>query len=182
MLRRGAVALEGIRGAVGGGWAIDGLRGRVSRIHNDIDIVVLSEDRDRLADNLERAGFRSIAPWWPHSMRLKSEDNLTVDLLVWRPIDGGRVEWVGSGGVIRTPIEWLTEVRLVELSGVTFPIPRNEHFRAIAPLVSREYEREYLLSLPVEGSWKVAETNETLRVTLDAIVREYATDRSREGE
>jgi len=85
-----------------GGWAVDFHTGQVTRAHGDLDIAVWYDDRDRLAELLERQG-------WVHSPR-PGEDGYTsyergvVGLevaflarddqgLVYTPLRDGRGEW-----------------------------------------------------------------------------------------
>jgi len=53
-------ALEGagLRGRVDGGWGVDALLERVTRAHDDLDLVVEHEECDQVIDVLLRGGFR----------------------------------------------------------------------------------------------------------------------------
>jgi hypothetical protein len=43
-----------------GGWAIDFLLGKITRTHDDIDIVTLIENRERLENELLKAGYEQV--------------------------------------------------------------------------------------------------------------------------
>lgn len=58
----GMVERLGVRVWVGGGWAADALRGRQTRHHADLDIVIEQKDVDAVVDMLQTRGYRRAHP------------------------------------------------------------------------------------------------------------------------
>ncbi len=110
---------HGIEYWVFGGWAVDFYAGSVTRQHDDIDVAVWAEDRDRIASLLAADG-------WKHAPE-EGEDGYTgyerggvrlelaflardEDGLVYTPLRKGRAEW--PGGAFENDVPQLHGVRL----------------------------------------------------------------------
>ncbi|WP_042224682.1 nucleotidyltransferase domain-containing protein [Oceanobacillus manasiensis] len=44
-----------------GGWAIDFLLGKITRLHDDIDLITCIQNREKLEDELETAGYEKVS-------------------------------------------------------------------------------------------------------------------------
>ena len=51
------LATVGVRACLDGGWGVDALLGRISRVHDDLDLVVALDDLTRAVEVLVRNGF-----------------------------------------------------------------------------------------------------------------------------
>ncbi|MEY2422246.1 MAG: hypothetical protein QOI95_2313 [Acidimicrobiaceae bacterium] len=83
---------------VDGGWGIDALVGRVTRAHDDLDLVVPLARADAIADALRPAGFTSRVDEPPARIVLSTPYDQRVDLHVVTPSERGMVQQVDGGG------------------------------------------------------------------------------------
>lgn len=79
-----------------GGWAVDFAAGRITRVHDDIDIVVRAIDRDRAKAILRHAGFRERRSKHPQHQSdfLRSGTAVQIDTILRR--DDGAIVSPGS--------------------------------------------------------------------------------------
>jgi hypothetical protein len=123
---------------VAGGYALDAMRGKLTRWHRDMDIAVLDRDADTALSMLKNRGF-TICIKAPDVWGANRED-LAVDVFKWKSLDNGMVEHVAqcvqsedhgvrvrSAFGCRMPVKFLTSTRPVELLGVRFMVPSNEY-------------------------------------------------------
>ena len=87
---------------VGGGWAIDLFVGRVTRVHNDTDILVSRADQLVWQEAMSKRGWKWLTPWhgkmqpWlpqrrlehPHSQAHAHRDGLLIDFLFGDTTEG----------------------------------------------------------------------------------------------
>jgi hypothetical protein len=71
---------EGVRYWLGGGWAVDFRLGRVSRPHSDVDFVIGTADRDRVAEAMRKLGFAEVASPMPQAIALFQRDAVRVEV------------------------------------------------------------------------------------------------------
>ncbi len=97
---------RGLRACIGGGWGVDALVGRQTRVHADLDLAV---DAGRLADVLGLLRGRGFAPavdWLPVRVELSHADGRRVDV---HPVDftpdGGGVQAGLDGAVFVYPAD-----------------------------------------------------------------------------
>lgn len=67
-----------------GGWGIDGLLGEQTRMHKDLDILVLVDDVVRLLTLLEREGYRFAYLWEENRFVQNRQGITTATAFVWR--------------------------------------------------------------------------------------------------
>ena len=100
-----------------GGWAVDFHAGSITRVHDDVDVAVWLDDRDRIARLLEAEG-------WSHAPEPDEDggtgyerDGVRLELTFLVPSDGGEVYIpLHAGGVLWSDESMSTD--LAELSGV----------------------------------------------------------------
>jgi hypothetical protein len=71
-----------------GGWAIDFMLGRITRLHSDIDIVVWARHRRRLYRVLSEAGFALVREWPPTQSDFQTHDETVSVAYLTRTPDG----------------------------------------------------------------------------------------------
>lgn len=76
----GDLARAGVCGWVDGGWGVDALLGWQTRVHDDLDLVVLAGDVDRARDVLEDQGFGVERDWLPTALAMRHPDGRAADL------------------------------------------------------------------------------------------------------
>ncbi|MEY2453312.1 MAG: hypothetical protein QOD92_2886 [Acidimicrobiaceae bacterium] len=82
---------------VDGGWGIDALIGRVTRAHDDLDLVVPLARADAIAEALRPVGFTERLDEPPARIVLSTEFDQRVDLHVVTPSERGMVQEVEGG-------------------------------------------------------------------------------------
>ncbi|MEY2447677.1 MAG: lincosamide nucleotidyltransferase [Acidimicrobiaceae bacterium] len=82
---------------VDGGWGIDALIGRVTRAHDDLDLVVPLARADAIVDALRPLGFTERIDEPPARIVLRTPYDQRVDLHVVTPSERGMVQEVGDG-------------------------------------------------------------------------------------
>ncbi|MGW4813021.1 nucleotidyltransferase domain-containing protein [Kitasatospora cineracea] len=66
---------------VDGGWGVDALIGETTRIHSDLDLVVLSDQLDVVRDALFEAGFTEVLrDWLPTALAVTDSAGREIDL------------------------------------------------------------------------------------------------------
>jgi lincosamide nucleotidyltransferase A/C/D/E len=65
---------------IAGGWGVDALVGRQTRVHRDLDLAVNAEDEMAVVRVLERRGYRIETDWRPVRVELTAERRGWVDL------------------------------------------------------------------------------------------------------
>lgn len=73
-------ATAGIDTWVAGGWAVDALVGRQTRLHGDLDLAVNAEQLGLLLDLLHSDGFEVTTDWSPVRLELTAPDGRVLDL------------------------------------------------------------------------------------------------------
>jgi hypothetical protein len=117
-----ATLLEGVGAPwwIGGGWAIDLFLGRVTRAHQDVDVVILRRDQERFR--------RHLGPGW-------------ALVYVQRP-GGGRVPWT-AGQRLASPIHEIHAT--APATGETLELLLNE-----ADGSTWHYRRDARITLPLD--------------------------------
>lgn len=75
-----AVKGAGLRASLDGGWGVDALLGRVTRSHEDLDLVIVLEECDRVVEVLAGMGFRMVELDEPGRIVLEHAELGRVDL------------------------------------------------------------------------------------------------------
>jgi len=143
-------AVKGLACYFVGGYALDALRGRITREHRDLDLVLLEAEREPTFDILEDHGFsiRMKAPFVWIAIR----DNVTIDLFCWKDAGAGMIQHVGSCGVgVRLPGAFWTSGREIALRGARFTIPSNDYLACMWPLTHEEFDIKFGNELPTSA-------------------------------
>jgi lincosamide nucleotidyltransferase A/C/D/E len=82
---------NGLTAWIDGGWGIDALIREIGRPHSDLDLVVRSDELDRVREVLALAGFhRILRDWLPTALALADDRGRELDLHPVNPTpDGG---------------------------------------------------------------------------------------------
>ena len=79
-----ALRSRGLRCWVDGGWGVDGLLGRQTRFHGDLDLVVPRDELGRVQALLTDLGYEVHRSWLPTSLAFRHPAGQEVDL---HPVD-----------------------------------------------------------------------------------------------
>jgi lincosamide nucleotidyltransferase A/C/D/E len=75
-----ALAAQGLRVWLDGGWGVDALLGEVTRSHEDVDLVVVLEEISGVRQSLQPLGYEVAEDLTPVRIVLRSSDGRQVDL------------------------------------------------------------------------------------------------------
>ncbi|WP_254127200.1 nucleotidyltransferase domain-containing protein [Aquihabitans sp. G128] len=89
-------AEDGIDPVLDGGWGIDALLGAQHRDHEDLDLVVLLAELDRVVASLASVGFALVEDLRPTRAVLRDAAGRQVDLHPVRPDDDGDLWQAGA--------------------------------------------------------------------------------------
>jgi lincosamide nucleotidyltransferase A/C/D/E len=76
----GALERAGVRCWLDGGWGVDALLGRQTRVHDDVDLVVVSDDVDLVIETLSRLHFVVAEDDRPVRLVLRDHTSRQVDV------------------------------------------------------------------------------------------------------
>jgi lincosamide nucleotidyltransferase A/C/D/E len=89
----------GVRVWIDGGWGVDALLGRQTRVHGDLDLGVARPDLELVIDLLGGVGFAVIDRRYEEvTVQLAAGDGARVDLHPSTPLDGGGTEQLDFEG------------------------------------------------------------------------------------
>jgi hypothetical protein len=154
-----------------GGFAYDGKRGAVSRMHKDLDVAFVADQRGAVESALNRAGY-SLRRWSPF-ITVAEKGRFHVDLYEWKIRDKGLVESMMLDNVIRIPRQFLENTQTVELMGVRYRIVSNEYLLSSLPFIPGEIDRTFVASLPTSAPLEFKTSAEMITVTTEVTVHEY---------
>lgn len=109
----GALDAAGIQAAITGGWGIDALLGRQTRLHSDVDLGLSVDDVEVAIEALRRSGYRVVDDQRPARLSLASQDG-QVDLHPIRFDESGRGLQTGFGETFEYPPGSLEEEGRIE--------------------------------------------------------------------
>ena len=162
----------GAKYCVAGGFAFDGRRGSLTRMHKDVDIAFVEEQRSVIVAALSEHGFR-IRRWSPFITNA-DKGRLDVDLYEWKPCGNGRLECMMLDTVVRIPRAFLEDTWTVELMGVRYQIGSDALLISALPFVQGDSDRAFISSLLTAVPITVKTTTEVFTTTMEATVHEYA--------
>jgi hypothetical protein len=156
-----------------GGFAYDGLCGKLTGVHSDIDMAVLHADAAKVISLFRNCGFlvSTKTPYASGAWR----DGLHVDLFHWKDAGDGRIQHMSSDVIVRMPEEYLTTSQEVELLGVRFQIPSNEFLVSTLPFLRKQASRKFVASLDTVAHVDSLVRKETLQMVVEATVHEFHT-------
>jgi lincosamide nucleotidyltransferase A/C/D/E len=101
----GRLEAVGVRVWVDGGWGVDALVGETTRVHADLDLVVLAPELGAVRSLLGEVGYRTVLrDWLPTSIALADGQGREVDLHPVTPTsDGGGDQPQLGGGSFHYP-------------------------------------------------------------------------------
>jgi hypothetical protein len=149
----------GVMHFIAGGFAYDIKRGRLTRYHSDLDVVVLDEGGDvGMEGSFARNGFRFVTQ--KHNSRIIKHGRST-DLFFCRKSVEGYLETRDADTVIRMPAScFYSETK--RLYGTSYKVASDDYIVCIEPLVLKKSSKEYIkhLTLEVPLTCRVTEEGE----------------------
>ncbi len=155
-----------------GGFAYDGKRGSATRMHKDVDVAFVEEQRSVVVSALSQQGYR-IQRWSPFIM-VAEKGRFNVDLYEWKTRENGFVETMMFDTMVRVPRIFFENTQTVELMGVRYRIASNELLVSALPFVPGESDREFISSLSASAPIVFRTTTEVITTSMEATVHEYA--------
>jgi lincosamide nucleotidyltransferase A/C/D/E len=135
----------GAEPVVVGGWGVDALAGRVTRVHRDLDVLVRADRVDAAIEACSQLGYEPGVDWLP--VRIELDDHGAdrhVDLHPahdgaggwWQHgLDGARFDYpadvLTAGTIGRWPVTCLTVAKQAELHAGYDPRPEDHHDLAV---------------------------------------------------
>lgn len=138
---------KGIRYVVIAGVGLDGKRGHLTRPHQDVDVLCLKDDEQKVEEMIEDLKYdrRRINDLY----KLKREDGAKVDLCLVT-IEGNEAVTYGRTAVTRFPKEFLEKPQKGHIDDVEFNIAPNEMLRIWGAHSDKGNDAEYAKSLPAD--------------------------------
>jgi phosphorylcholine metabolism protein LicD len=111
-----------IRYWVFGGFALDGIRGEISRLHNDIDIYLYFNDLEKTLNLLK---FKSLEYYKRKNMYFVESDKVKLGIII---LTEKNIEFIANGNktLVSYPKKIFSEDNYVSLKGIIFRIAPNE--------------------------------------------------------
>lgn len=154
-----------------GGFAYDGKRGAVSRMHKDLDVAFVADQRSAIESALARAGY-SLRRWSPF-ITVAEKGRFHIDLYEWKVRTHELVESLMLDNVVRIPRRFLENTQTVELMGVRYRIVSNEYLISALPFIPGEMDRAFVTSLPTSAPLEFRTSSEVITVSTEVTVHEY---------
>lgn len=167
----GILAGQPVHCYVVGGFACDGLSGKLTAHHADIDMALLETDAEAVFSLLERNGFR-LENKSPYATGVRRK-GMYIDLFRWKNIDENTIQHVTSDIAVRMPSAFLKTSQEVELMGVKYRIPSNEYMVCTLPLTRKAPYIKFLQALVTSAPMEFRSRRETVQISIEATVHEY---------
>lgn len=160
---------------VSGGIAYDALRGKLTRLHKDIDIAFLARHRSAILSAFEKAGFCLDEKSPYYIVGQMKNGGIHVDFFVWRETAVETAEIIYDGVLTRVPSHFFSYGQKVCLNKVPITLCGNEYFKSIAPFIASEKDRSFVLQLDTPSLDCARPRMETVIRKINLKVFEYAT-------
>jgi hypothetical protein len=141
----GALEERKVRYFVIAGFGLDGKRGYQTRPHQDLDVLCLKDDEDKIKDIIEKLGF-DIRNKFNDLYKLRREDGAKVDLCLVT-LEGDEYVTYGRIAVTRFPRS-LFKPQKGHIGDVEFYIAPNELLKTWGEDSQKSDDAKYAKSLP----------------------------------
>ena len=156
-----------------GGIAYDALRGKLTRLHKDIDIALLARHRSALLAAFEKAGLR-LYEKDPYCIVGQTKNGKShVDFFVWKETAEETAEMIYGGVLIRIPRIFISCGQEACLNNVSILLAGNEYLRSIMPFIDSEKDRSFVSKLETRPFKSHEPRIETVMRKVDLRVLEY---------
>jgi hypothetical protein len=155
-----------------GGFAYDGLKGKLTSRHADIDMALPRSDADTVSSLLRQNGFTLHAKS-PFTTLARSKEGLTIDLYCWKDAGEGMLQFLTSDIVVRIPAEFLKTSQEVELLGIRYPVACNEYLVSSLPFIKNPASAKFVESLPTSVPVSFRTRREFVQLSVEATVHEF---------
>lgn len=158
---------------VTGGIAYDALRGKLTRLHKDIDIALMARHRSALLSAFEKAGFCLDEKSPYYIVGQTKNGKLHVDYFVWKETAEETAEMIYGGVLIRIPRVIISCGQEACLNKVPILLAGNEYLRSIMPFIDSEKDRSFVSKLKTRPLKCHEPRIETVVRKIDLRVLEY---------
>ncbi len=166
------LARQPVRCWVVGGFAYDGLKGKLTTRHADIDMALHPADADTVFSLLRQNGF-SLRAKSPFTTVARNRNGLTIDLYGWKDAGEGMVQYLTSDVLVQIPTEFLDTSQEVELLGIKYRVASNEYLVSVLPFVSKPASVKFLESLRTSSPMHFRTGRETVQLAIEATVHVF---------
>ncbi|MCB2228011.1 MAG: hypothetical protein KQH53_15125 [Desulfarculaceae bacterium] len=155
-----------------GGLAYDAMRGRLSRVHHDLDLMCLAPERPRVLAAFAAAGLK-IVEKSPYHAIAHLDDVRHVDVFSWREVPGEAMENIVGGILVRAPLAFRHIRQTASLYGLRLTLPGNAYLKSISPFVESAEDRRFLAQLPTDPVITCESRTETVVRRISLAVHEF---------
>lgn len=163
---------NGLDCLVTGGMAYDALRGRLTRVHHDIDLMFMASCRAAVLASFKNAGF-DLEEKNPYHTRASTGEGLYVDMFSWVEIGQEAMENICGGIMVRVPRHFFASRQSARLQGIQLTLPGNDALKSIRPFVECEEDRQFLAELAGNPLVRYDERRELVVRRITLAVHEY---------
>lgn len=153
-----------------GGFAIDALRGQITRDHADVDIAFLEENGDTIVYSLQRNGFR-IERKSPF-IRVAKKSGMHVDLYEWKQRNDELVEYMMYDVMVRIPRHFIEEKQFVFFQGIRLPVASKAFLISLLPFMSHEKDKQFVNILNASLKLEFSQFQEDVFMSMHARIYE----------
>ena len=157
-----------------GGIAYDALRGKIKRLHKDVDIMFLSRHRPAVLSAFRLAGF-CLKEKSPYYTVAQTDKGLNVDLFSWVETADGAAEMISDGVLVRIPHEFFWNHQTAFMENMCLKVAGNECLKSSQPFIPSARDRLFVSKLETIPYKSFAPRMETFMRKITLKVLEYDT-------
>jgi predicted nucleotidyltransferase len=133
----GLLEKNGVKFLIFGGFALDGIRGEITREHSDIDIYVFSDDLDKLLSLFRSDDYTS---YKRENMYFIEATDLKMGIVVLTH-ENDKIIAHGNKTLVAFPRDIFTDTCIVSLNNVSFHVAPNEALAVDSKFSTHENDR-----------------------------------------
>lgn len=130
------------------GFAFDGLRGKITRNHRDIDILVLKKDFDKIKKILESLDYDYEII--NERLRATRKDGAKVDLEMVS-IQRNEIIISGKYKLTKIPLELFKKAQKGRIGNLAFNVASNEILKLFLQYDQKGNDKEFLEKMPIDN-------------------------------
>lgn len=142
-----------VRYMIVGGYAIDGKKGKITRYHDDVDMLVLENEYHKIMEAVQKLGYKLIKKYNSTCLFKKNKEGEMKPSKIHLSFLKRRGKFAVSEGRIATtrfPINWFDKSQTVEIKGVRFNIVTDELLKAFGLDAPKGDDAQYAKKIKVD--------------------------------